>query len=73
MVGLVSLLSPLTSDRTHTNGLKLCQERFIPDIRKNLFMERVVKHWNGLSRKVMESPSLEVFKRCPYMAPRDVV
>ncbi|KFP63583.1 hypothetical protein N322_06768, partial [Cariama cristata] len=42
---------------------KLCQGGFSLDIRKNFFTVRIVKRWNRLPRELVDSPSLEVFKK----------
>ncbi|KAJ7415576.1 Myosin-IIIb [Willisornis vidua] len=58
----VGLFSQETSDRTRGQSLKVCQGRLMLDIRKNFFTKKMTKYWNGLTREVVESLSLEVFK-----------
>jgi len=57
----------------YSSGLKLRQGRFRLDIRKNLFTEKEIRHWNRLPREMVESPSLEAFKKCVDMALQDKV
>jgi len=58
------LFSVVPSDRTRGKGQKLKQRKFQLNIRKRFFTVRMTEHWNKLSRKVVDSPSLEIFKTC---------
>ncbi|PKU44706.1 hypothetical protein llap_4980 [Limosa lapponica baueri] len=56
------LLMKECSDRMKGSDFKLKVGKFRLDIRKKLFAVRVVRHWNTLPRKVVDVPSLEVYK-----------
>lgn len=53
----VGLFCHVSSERPRGNGLNFCQGRFRSDI-WTFSYERLVRHWNNLSREVVESPSL---------------
>jgi len=52
----------VSSDRTRGNRHKLKHKRFPLNIRKHIFSARMTEHRHRLSREVVQSPSLEIFK-----------
>ena len=57
-----NIFSRACCNKARGKGFKLREGRFRLDVRKKFFTIRVVKHWNRLSREVLEAPPLETFK-----------
>ena len=68
----VSLLS-LTSIRMKGNGPQVAPEEVQVECQEKFILQRVVRCWNGLPRDVVESLSLEMFKKCVNTVLKDMV
>jgi len=55
------LFSRICCDRTKGNGSKLKEGRYRLKIKTKRII-KVVRHWNRLTREVVDAPSLETFK-----------
>ena len=56
-----SLFTAALETRTRSNGLQ--ERRFHLNSRKHFLTVKAVHKWNMLPQRVVESPSLEVFRR----------
>ncbi|KAF7247220.1 Type I inositol 1,4,5-trisphosphate 5-phosphatase [Varanus komodoensis] len=56
------LFPPAEEGRTSSNGAKFREPRFHLDARKHFLTVRTPRVWNGLPQKVVEAPSVWVFK-----------
>ena len=69
----VGLCSWVTAVGQEVKALCCTRGRFRLDIWKHFLSKRVLMQWHSLPRKMVESLTLEVFKNCGEMTPRDVV
>ena len=53
----------LTNLTTRGHKYKIFKEHAIKHARIHTFSNRIVADWNGLPKKIVESPSTEVFKK----------
>ena len=58
-----NLFTTALETRTRSNGSKLRERRFHLNSRKHFLTVRAVRRWTKLPPRVVESPSLEVFRR----------
>ena len=49
--------------RTRTNGFKLDKFRYMKNICKNVFTNRVVEEWNKLSKHVVSAGTVDTFEK----------
>lgn len=64
-VGEVRLFSVVCRDRIRSNAVKTRHRKFHANMQKNVFMIRVIEHWNYWKRwprGAVESPSVEISK-----------
>jgi len=55
------VFSEVHGNRTRGNSHKLKHREFHTNVSRNFFTLRVTELWNGMTREVVESPSLETF------------